>query len=120
MNRKVKERPNCCFHCSTCKEPDCTYDGDYVSKTEERAAARQDRRALWYRRSWVDIEHENKAHVRKERKKFMRATDHNTIDLSISEAETLHEMGFKIVVENGEVQEIIHEILTNENENRTY
>ncbi len=111
-NRKIEERPNCRFRCSECKEPDCTYDGDYVSKTEERLAARQDRRALWYRRSWASIDHHKNDKVRKEQK--MKATDHNTIDISIAEAEALYDMGYKLVIEDGEVQEIVHDILTSE------
>lgn len=67
--------PNCRLKCSVCKYPDCIYDGDYVSLTEQRAAARQDKRALWYRLSWAEIyrlETKNKPGKKPKKKKEFR------------------------------------------------
>jgi len=69
METKVT-KPICRFRCSVCIKPDCDYDGDYVSFTECRTAARNDKRALWYRKTWKEIEkakdrHTNSKYVKK-------------------------------------------------------
>lgn len=67
----MDDRPNCNLKCSICKKPDCDYEGDYVSLTEERSAARQDRRAIWYRLTWNEIEKAEKKSVTA-RKRYLR------------------------------------------------
>lgn len=57
----MDDKPSCCFRCSQCKKPDCDYDGDYVSNTEIGNANRQDHRAIWYRKTWEEIERNKRA-----------------------------------------------------------
>ena len=67
--KRRNEAPSCRLRCTVCQCPDCEYDGDYVSLTEERAAAKQDKRALWYRLTWAEIEHREK-HKESARKRY--------------------------------------------------
>jgi len=113
MGNKVVDRPKCGFKCLECTEPDCTYSGDYVSEMEKRAAALQDRRARWYRVPWAELQKREKQNTLKKKKreaKKMKSTEEKTIDLSIAEAEKLASMGYILVINDGNILEVIHEV----------
>ncbi len=111
-NHKIAEMPSCCFRCSVCSEPDCVYDGDYVTTKEIRAASKRDSLAIWYGKSWREIESQNKENIRaikeRARKKVekMNRTETGNIDLSIVEAYKFMTMGYILVIENGEIKEV--------------
>jgi len=107
-----EELPSCRFRCWNCPNPDCTYDGDYVTSKEKAASTKQDMRARWYRKTWKQIKHEKNDKERKaiiryaEKAERMNRTENGNIDLSITEAYKFLAMGYILVIENGEITEI--------------
>lgn len=60
----MDNRPRCNLRCTVCKKPDCDYDGDYISRTERDTAKRNDKRAIWYRKTWAQISKEGNRHLK--------------------------------------------------------
>lgn len=104
--------PACKFKCFECTAPDCTYNGDYITLKEKRAAEKQDKRANWYKKTWYQIRHEKYDKARKAEARYqkkaerMNRTENGNIDLSITEAYKFLAMGYILVIENGEITEI--------------
>lgn len=75
----MDDKPLCNLRCSVCRKPDCDYDGDYVSRTERDTAQRNDKRAIWYRKTWHQIAIESNRHKKYERRKGRKNGTHETL-----------------------------------------